>query len=557
MNHREYKNKSQVIWVCVLLAVVTFAVYWQVVNHDFIDFDDDLYVTRNLYVRDGLTLKGIHWAFSFKDKEKTYWHPLTWLSHMVDCQLFGLRPGLHHLTNLLFHIINGILLFLVLMRMTGVFWRSALVAALFALHPINVDSVAWIAERKNLLSTFFWMLTILTYTLYTERPHFGLYLLTLLVFTFGLMAKPMLVTLPFVLLLLDYWPLGRIGFDPPSAMRKKTEALNFSLRFDRRIFVRLLLEKLPFIFLSMVSTVISSLSVKDAGNIISTHTVPVTLRFSNALVSYIKYILKMLWPQNFAVFYPYPKMVPMWHSLGALTLICFVSILFVRAINRRPYLGIGWCWYLGTLFPVMGLVQVGLWPAMADRFAYIPLIGVFVIIAWGVHDLTLKWKYRFAGQGIIAAVLIFFLMGVTWNQIQYWENSISIYKHTLSVTTENDIIHNNMGVILVNQNKISEAIDHYNQALKINPGYVRLHNNLGAALIKAGRNLEAIHHFSKALRLKPDYAEAHNNLGNALIKTGRNSEAIRHFSEALRIKPDYAEAHNDLVTFKSVYMMAN
>ncbi len=525
-------NIRRDILVCLFLVLTTLAVYWQVGDHEFVNFDDDLYVTENYHVQRGLTLENINWAFSFTDKEKTYWHPLTWLSHMLDCQLYGLSPGMHHLTNLVLHIVSTLLLFLVFNRMTGALWRSAFIAALFALHPLNVDSVAWVAERKNLLSTFFWMLTMLAYVRYTERPGIYRYLLTFLVFALGLLAKPMLVTLPLVLLLLDYWPLGRVRFGQSGG--------------EGSIAFRLILEKVPLLALSVVSIFLSSLSLHRAGAVVPMELVPMKLRIANALVSYIKYIGKMIWPENLAVLYPYPHMVPMWQTIGALLLLVCVSVLVVRMMRRMPCLVTGWLWYLGTLVPVIGLVQAGLWPAMADRFTYVPLIGLFVMIAWGVPELVAGWRYRDAGLAAIAAVLLSILMTTTWFQVQNWRNSIVLFKHTLNVTAGNSVVHNNLGEALACEGRMEEAVIHFAEALRIDPAYHKAHNNMGAALRHQGRIEEAITHFQEALRIKPAYAEAHNNLGVALTRRGRVEEAISHFREALRIKPDYADAHYNM-----------
>ena len=531
--HKEtFFNRRRDILVCLFLVIMTLAVYWQVGNHEFVNFDDSAYVTENYHVQRGLTLENINWAFSFADKEKTYWHPLTWLSHMLDCQLYGLSPGMHHLTNLVLHIVSTLLLFLVFYRMTGALWRSAFIAALFALHPLNVDSVAWVAERKNLLSTFFWMLTMLAYVRYTERPGLYRYLLVFLVFALGLLAKPMLVTLPFVLLLLDYWPLGRLRFGQSGG--EGTPAF------------RLILEKVPLLALSVVSISLSFLSVHGIGVAVSMESVPMKLRIANALVSYVKYIGHMIWPQNLAVLYPYPGMVPMWQTIGALLLLICISVLVIRMMRRIPCLVTGWFWYLGTLVPVIGLVQVGLWPAMADRFTYVPLIGLFVMIAWGVPELVGRWRYRDAGLAAIAAVLLSILMVTTWQQVRYWRNDIALFEHALNVTVNNYVAHYNLGTYLAQQGEIAKASEHFFEALRINPLYEEAHNNLGLALTRQGRVEEGILHFREALRIKPVYAKAHYNMGVVLLSRGKIEEAAAHFEEVLRIKPDYVEAHNNL-----------
>jgi tetratricopeptide (TPR) repeat protein len=566
--HKEtFLIKWRIALICLFLATATLAVYWQVKNHAFVDFDDPAYVTENKYVHDGVNLRSVNWAFNFSFKEGKYWHPLTWISHMLDCQLFGLRPGMHHLTNLVLHMANAILLFLVFHTMTGSVWRCAFVAAVFALHPLNVDSVAWVAERKNVLSTFFWMLTLLAYTHYIKQPGLYRYGLVLLLFILGLMAKPMLVTLPFVLLLLDYWPLGRLQFS--------------QLKGERALAFRLVLEKVPLLVLSLVTIYLSALSLKHGDVLISTAEVPMNLRTANALVSYVIYIGKMIWPQNLAIFYPYPtQMLPLWQIMGSgLFLIC-VTVLMLWSLRRRPYLGVGWLWYLGMLFPFTGLMQGGLWPAMADRWTYVPLIGLFILIAWGGPELLAKLRFRRIGLAMLALALLSILMKTTWLQVRYWSDSMTLFEHALNVTTGNYVAHNNLAICLAAQGKTSEAMSHYLEALNIKSDCVLAHNNLGALLAEHGRTTEAITHYSEALRIKPDYVEAlnnlglaltrqgrmveairhysnalrkrsdseltHNNMGLALDKLGRTSEAINHYSEALRIKPDYKEALNNL-----------
>jgi tetratricopeptide (TPR) repeat protein len=538
-------NRHRTLLVCLLLIFATLLLYWQVTQHEFIRFDDDEYVTKNHHVQAGLTSEGINWSFSFRDRT-TYWHPLTWLSHMLDCQLYGLKPRGHHLTNLLFHLANSLLLFLILKRMTGAFWRSAFVAALFALHPLNVESVAWTAERKNVLSTFFWMLTLLTYVHYAERPTLYRYLLITIVFALGLMAKPMLVTLPFVLLLLDHWPLGRLRLGRLEGDREKETAGSVITGSQRKSYLRLVLEKLPLLALSVLSIYIFSLSVQQSGTAISMQSVPMKLRISNGLVSYLSYICKTIWPQNLAFFYPYPSMVPIWQTVTAGCLLVGVSVLVLRAWKKIPYLVTGWLWYLGTLVPVLGLKQAGLWPAMADRWAYIPLIGIFIIITWGIPDLIAPWRHEKTALPIAAATAIFLSAVCTRVQLQHWQNSFTLFAHALKVTENNHVAHNNFGFILTQQGKIHEATAQFTRALEIKPDYAEAHYNLGSALAQRGHTQEAIARLSKALEIKPDYAEAHNNLGNVLEQQGKLKTAEYHFYRALEFEPDVSEIHFNL-----------
>jgi tetratricopeptide (TPR) repeat protein len=541
-------NKSQdvnkVIVVCLLLLVVTVAAYGQVVKHDFVSLDDDIYVTDNYPVRAGLTSAGIVWAFSFTDSP--YWHPLTWLSHMLDCQLYGVSPSMHHLTNVVLHLANSLLLFLVLYQMTGALWRSCFVAALFALHPLNVESVAWVTERKNLLSTFFWLLTMVFYVRYSKKPGLARYLLVVFIFTLGLMAKPMLVTLPCALLLLDYWPLGRFPFQQVDS-DTRTEAAHATIpTFQRTTSVSLVLEKVPLLILSVLSSSLTSLSVQRSGILISTTLVPMKLRIANAIVSYARYIGKLIWPLDLAVFYPYPSTVPLWQSVGAGLLLAGISFLVIRAWRKLPYLCIGWFWYLGTLIPAIGLVQAGQWPAMADRFTYVPAIGLFVMLAWSIPHLLTKWRYRNTGFVLAAGALLAALLLLTWTQLHRWSNTITLFEHTLKVTVNNYLAHNNLGNALARQGKLKQAKDHYVKALRINPTFPRAHNNLANALARQGKSEEAIAHYTKALEIKPNFPKAHNNLGNVWARQGKNQEAIVHYSKALQLKPDFAGAHNNL-----------
>lgn len=532
------------ILVCLILVIITLTVYCQVSNHAFINFDDDVYVTDNRNVQAGLTSENLKFAFSYI--ERTYWHPLTWISHMLDCELFGLNAGMHHMVNLIFHIANSVLLFLIFQRMTGARWRSAFVVALFALHPINVDSVAWVSERKNLLSTFFWMLTMLTYVWYAERPSFFRYAIVFIGLALGLLAKPMLVTLPFVFFLLDYWPLGRFRFEQMGNICNEAVAKPIFGSAKRSKAFRLILEKVPLLALSAITINLSSSSVQDHGIVLSMESVPMKLRIANALVSYIKYLGKMIWPQHLAIYYPFPKIIPVWQTVSAFMLLVFISVLVIKALKRAPYLAVGWLWYLGTLVPVIGLMQAGLWPAMADRWAYVPLIGIFIMVAWGISDLATRWQCKKTWVFLAAATVLSVFMVTTWLQVRLWADSITLFEHALKVTTNNFVAHNNLGIALQEQSRMAEAINHYHEALRLNPGYAKAHNNLGVALQKQGRVTEAIRHYQEALRLNPLYAESHYNLGFILGEQGRTTEAIYHYIKALQIKSDFADAHNNL-----------
>jgi tetratricopeptide (TPR) repeat protein len=513
-------DKYFTISIYLALAVTTFIAYHQILHNEFVDFDDNMYVTENSHVQSGLNRDSFLWVFGFT--KIVYWHPLTWLSHILDCQLFGLRPGMHHLASLLIHIASTLLLFTAFKRMTGAVWRSAFVAALFALHPINVDSVAWIAERKNVLSTFFWMLTMLTYVYYTEKPNISRYLLMIAAFVFGLLSKPMLVTLPFVLLLLDYWPLKR---------------------FEKKQVKKLILEKLPLFILTAVSTYVSSLSFKNPSG---TQTSPMYLRLANALVSYIKYIFKMIWPADLAVFYPYPFSVPAWQVIGSLLLLICISAIVIWLMRKKPYLITGWLWYTGTLVPVLGLVKIGLWPAIADRWMYVPSVGIFIIIAWGFYDLFARWRLSRILISILAAAFLSALGICTYFQTFYWRNSITLFEHATAATKNNYIMLNNLGNTLVSQNKLDEAVRQFNSALQIYPTYAPTYNNLGAALELQGKLNDAIYCYRQVVRLDPDFPEAYNNLGKIFRAQGKEEQAISYYLKALELKPDFAEAHYNL-----------
>lgn len=493
--------------------MAALVVFWQSADHEFVNFDDELYVTRNSHVQAGLTYQGLVWALTTTHVGN--WHPLTWLSHMLDCELYGLNPGGHHFTNLLLHIANTLLLFMVLKRMTGALRRSAFVAALFALHPLHVESVAWVAERKDVLSTFFWMLTMGVYVRYVERPGLNRYLLVLLSFALGLMAKPMLVTLPFVLLLLDYWPLGRFQFRQSSddSNSQSHESINFSNQ--RSLIFRLVLEKAPFFALAAVSGVVTFFVQQGGGAVRSLYVFPLDIRIANAMVSYVSYIEKMIWPHHLAVFYPHPGMLPMWQIAGAGLLLVCISVLVVRAARRHPYLLTGWLWYLGTLVPVIGLVQVGS-HAMADRYTYVPLIGLFIMIAWGSCDISERWRYRKIVLAISTGVLLCASMISTGSQVRYWQNSVALFEHTLDVTANNWLAHNNMGIALARRGKFDEAIAHYSETLRIKPDYAPAYSNLGIVFAVQEKAEEAIAHFRKALQINPDYTAARKNLEVAL-----------------------------------------
>jgi len=526
------------LWVCLLLILATIAVYYQVAKFDFINFDTDQYVYENSFVKEGLTENSISWAFS--TMHVSNWHPLTWMSHMLDIELYGLDPGRHHLTNVLFHIANTLLLFGVLRRMTGNIWRSGLVAALFALHPLHVESVAWIAERKDLLSTLFGLLAIWSYTHYGRYPRIGSYLLLLLFFILSLMAKPMMVTLPFGLLLFDYWPLRRFQFE---ALKKAAEP-------TRQITSQcspasLIVEKIPLFILSAASCMVTLYAQNTGGAMVSLALHPLQFRIANALVAYAAYIGKMFWPGNLAIFYPHPGMLPIWRVIASCLLLTAITSFAIRFIKSRPWLLVGWLWYLGTLVPVIGLAQVGL-QAMADRYTYIPLIGLFIIIAWGFCDLATHWKFKKLALAAFGLALVGVFMAVSWKQAGCWKNSTTVFKQALEVTENNSVAHNNYALGVAMQGKISEAIKHFKIALDISPNSANTHLNLGLALYERGKLEEARQYFTKALQIKSNDATAYNYLGKIQNRLGAPDRAVPSFRQAIKINPDYAEAYNNL-----------
>jgi Flp pilus assembly protein TadD len=531
-------------FICLILIVVTLAAFWQVRNHEFVHLDDYEHITENRHLHGGLSIEGVGWSFSFTDV--AYWHPMTWLSLMLDYELYGLSPSGYHLSNLLLHILSVLFLFLALRRMTGSIWQSGFVASLFALHPLNVESVAWAVERKNVLSSLFLMLTLWFYARYVERSTLGRYLLVLLVFALGLMSKPTLVTVPLILLLLDYWPLNRLQpvptgghFDQPS-----THSMLFGGRTSQAF--RLILEKVPFFVLATISIFLTVLSSQHLEALVATTSVPLSLRIGNGLISYVSYIGKMIWPSNLAVFYPPPETIPWWQVAAAILFLMILFFLVLRTLKTRPYLAVGWLWYVVTLVPSLGLVQAGLWPAMADRFAYIPLIGLFLMVAWGVPELLAKYRYRKTVFAICTTVLLASFTMVTILQVRYWRDSFTLFQQAVKVTTNNYVAHDSLGNALAQKGMLEQAIAHYQEALKINPNLVNTHNNLGVALLKRGEINRAIAHYYQALRLKSDSAETHNNLGVALFNLGQLDKAISHYRTAIKLDPNFSKAHNNL-----------
>jgi len=553
------------------------ALYWPAMSHDFVNYDDEMYVKDNTHVTSGLTLENARWAFRTDYAGNR--HPVTWLSHMLDCQMFGLKPWGHHLTSVLLHALNAGLVFVLLQQMTGATWRSLAVAALFALHPLRVESVAWVSERKDVLSGFFGLLALIAYAGYAQgrsrnpaapnthhvsrftfhAPRF--YLLSLCLFALGLMSKPMLVTWPFVLLLLDYWPLRRMQnaecrtqdappagthHAPPVLRSSTAEGGRNTPHVSRFTFhVSLLLEKIPFFALVALMSFVTFAAQKHGGAVEAVGKLPVSARVGNALISYGRYLGKLFWPTDLAVIYPHPGHWPLGMVVLAGGLILGLSLLVWVQRRRSPALLVGWLWFLGTLVPVIGLVQVGE-QAMADRYSYLPSLGVLVLAAWGIYELTRGWRYQvmaLAVAGCVASVLCFAL---TRQQLGYWTESEALFRHTLEVTQNNYLAHNDLGAALGKKGQLDEAILQYQASIRLKPDYADAYNNLGAAFGKKRQTDEAILQYQEAIRLNPAHALAQYNLGASLAKKGQTDEAIRYFQEAIRLKPDYADAYNNL-----------
>jgi protein O-mannosyl-transferase len=535
MENKSVYFGNRKILISLVLVGMTLLIYLRVSQYSFINFDDGLYVLNNPNVQAPLSLKSIHWAFT--SVQAFNWHPLTWLSHILDFQLYGLNAGGHHLTSLVFHLANTVLLFLVFERMTKRLWPSVLVAALFALHPLHVESVAMIAERKDVLSGFFWIITLWTYRYYVEGPVISRYLLVLMSFSLGLMAKPMLVTLPFVLFLMDYWPLQRFPFGGGKERDDLREPL------DRRgaKWVSLVLEKIPLLLLTAASSAITFYAQQSAVS----QSLPWSSRISNALVSYVAYLGKMLWPHNLSFFYVYSTALPNWQVIGCGILLGIISLWVVWNWKSYPYLVVGWLWYVGTMVPVIGLIQVGA-QSMADRYTYLPLIGIFIMIAWGLPDLLAGFPYRKIVMSAMAGLLIPILMICSWVQVGYWQNSITLFQHALKTDSGNFKAHDLLGVTLTEQGKLDKALFHFQEAKRINPKYGYVYNNLGVALEKNGRTEEAKAQYTEAIRIQPGLFEAQYNLGMIRLQQRDPQKAVFHFKAALRKNKNYVEAYNGL-----------
>ena len=519
--------KEQILIICILLAAVTLAVYWQVRHFDFVNFDDLNYITKNTHVQSGLTLEGIRWAFSTTSADYL-WHPLIWLSLMLDYQLYGLHPGAYHMTNLILHILTTLLLFSLFHRMTGALWKSAFVAAFFALHPLHVESVAWIAERKDVLSAFFWMLTLYLYAYYAENPSAKKYLLVLLAFVCALMSKPMVVTLPVVMILLDYWPLKRFESN-------KNNPWLWQLK-----------EKWPLFVLSAVLVTIIFYSPGETETLLKTF--PLSDRLANAPVAFMTYLAKTFWPYGLAILYPFNADIPAWQVLGAVLIILAMTVFTLLKIRHLPFLLVGWFWLAITIAPVLGIIQISLSTpyAMADRYHYLPSIGIAVIIAWGLPHL---FAHRNALKKILFSAGIIFIVSMsilTWKQCSRWFNTVTLFSHTLKITENNYVAHNNLGLTLYKAGRINDAILHYNKAIAIKPDYAIAYNNRGNVYSQLKRHSNALEDLNEAIRLRPDLADAYNNRGSVYFRMQDYKKSIKDFNEAIRLKPSFSFAYQNL-----------
>jgi len=550
--------KLQRTWlVAALLWLATMALYWPVVHHDFIGFDDDEYVNDNAMVQQGLAIDSLKWALVTPVCGN--WHPLTMMSHLLDCQLYGLDPGKHHLTSLLFHACNVVLAFLLFRRLTGAFWRSACVAALFAWHPLHVESVAWIAERKDVLSAFFGLLSLLAYVAYVRdvrqpaRPFYNSasYWLAWVCLALGLLCKPMLVTWPCLLLLLDFWPLQRLqparlqpssgGVDAASPATATPPAPSLNLR-------QLLIEKIPFFALAAALCVLTFLVQKSMGAMSALAHEPLAGRCENALISWCRYLEKTFWPVDLSIFYPYPGHWPLaWVLLSALFL-GTISVLCWRVRQRQPLLLMGWGWFVGTLVPVIGLVQVGS-QAMADRYTYLPSLGLFVLLVWAARDVSQRWPHQTLLAAAASLVVLLACGAVTRHQLAYWQNGETLFRHALQVTADNELDRNCLGHALMRAGRTDEAIDQFRNAVRLQPEAEEAHYNLGTALAAEGQTNDAIHELSSAIQCQSKRSETYNNLAILLAARGQTNEANRNFQLALSFNPEDANSHFNYANF--------
>jgi protein O-mannosyl-transferase len=536
-------HKHKNIIISLVLIILVLAAYWNVQYYEFVNYDDSLYVYDNYRIRSGINIENLIYAVT--DIHTGHWHPLAILSHILDWQLFGNNAGGHHWTSVIIHILNTILLFIFFRYATGAIWKSAFIAALFALHPLNVESVAWIAERKNVLSTFFWILTMLSYVWYVQLPSWKRYLPVFFCFALGLMSKSMLVTLPFVLLLLDYWPLNRMGINYQNDDQNETA----SIIADKNRILSLILEKVPLLVLTIISTCLTFYAAQSVNTVAIGNILPLTARVSNAIFSYAVYIKKLFWPFDLAVFYPHTH-IPIWQVSIAALLLSVITILTIKYYRKYPYLIVGWFWYLGTLVPVIGLVQAGS-QSMADRYTYIPFIGLFIIISWSVSQNLFKTKYAKTITSLTCIFIVIILSVITYNQVKVWNNTAMLFKGALKSNPNNYLAYNMLGLDAADRGDNELALSYYNVALKFSPHFDQAYNNAGLVLVKMGRRYEASKYFEKAIQINKFSAEAYYNLGLFLMQENNFDRAVPYFSKAIEIKKNsgsglLVDAHTNL-----------
>ncbi len=535
-------------FVGLVLILACLIAFGRVAKCDFINFDDGPYITQNIHVRSGLSPKSIAWAFTAMHSAN--WHPVTWLSHMLDYEMFEMNPAGHHLMNLFLHIANALLLFLLLKNATGCFWESAAVAALFALHPLRVESVAWVSERKDVLSAFWGLTAMLVYIQYARYRTTANYLLFSVLFTLGLMAKPMLVTLPFVLLLLDFWPLHRLRFGRINA-RFSPEQPSSSHQAPDIAIGSLILEKIPLFLLSGASSLVTFIAQSEGGAVSTFEAMPVKVRLINALMSYWYYLGKTFWPVDLAIFYPHRgALLPLWQGIAAGVFLAAVSFLVLHQASRRPFLATGWFWFLGMLAPVIGIIQVGM-QSFADRYTYLPSIGISLMIVWTVGELA-RQNPRF--KRLVAygsALVLCCLAAMTWVQTGYWKDTETVFRRAASVTDGNYLAHSLIGDTLAARKQLDQAREEYETALALWPRNSEAHNKLGLVLARQGFLDDAICRYEEALRINPRNASAHNNMASALVETGELDRAAEHYEQALLIEPEFGPALNGLGVVKA------
>jgi len=546
----QFYTRHRIALICLALALGTAGLFWPVTHHDFINVDDPRFVTQNEHVLSGLTWSGVRWAFQSVYTES--WQPVTWLSHMLDCQIYGLRAGGHHFTSLLFHIANTLLLFLWLNNFTQATGRSAFVAALFAWHPLHVESVAWVCERKDVLSAFFWMLALMAYTRYVRKPGVGGYFLVLGLYVLGMMSKPMMITLPCVLLLLDFWPLNRLGLkflSPGETTFNHADTPNPIANFINKATLRkalwLIGEKVPFFVLALAMSAATLFAQASGSSLAGLGSLPMHVRVANALASYLSYLIKTFWPSGLAYFYPYSFDIPLISVVGSALLLFIWTGLFVMRVRQQPYLLTGWLWFLGTLVPTIGLVQFCV-QAKADRYTYIPSIGLFMVFVWGAYDLSGRWRMGQKYLPLVGGVALAGCLAVSSLQLTYWQNSITASRRAIEVTDNNYVAYESLGEAIAGLGQPQRAITFFAEAVRLAPGWPQGQFNYGITLGEIGQTNDAIEHLQAGVNLAPDFPQGRSYLGQMLLRYGQTDAAVQELAEAVRLDPHSADDHYHL-----------